>query len=246
MVLTSSTICDRDVNNKGDGKRTNIMSKSSNIAKRRKSALSVGGSEYKAKRDELVALAAQLFKDKGYKATTLADVAKHAGLDRATVYYYVGNKRELFREAGKGILDSNVAEAEKILRDQSLDPKQKICHLMEKLMISYDESYPQMYVYIQEEMHEVAKEPTPWAKEMMEKTRYFENAVRTIIREGMETGMFRRDIPERLATNALFGMFNWTHRWYNPKGPQTAKEIAEAFCKIFFEGTEVTDPRPAK
>lgn len=214
------------------------MSNSSNIARRRKSALAVGNSDYKAKRDELVRLAANLFKEKGYQSTTLADVAKHAGLDRATVYYYIGSKKELFREAVKDILDDNVATADRILADKTMNPREKLQALVEKLMLSYERSYPHMYVYIQEQMHGVAKEATPWAREMTNKTRYFQNAVRTLISQGIKQKMFRSDVNERLATNALFGMFNWTHRWFKPEGRQSAKEIADAFCKIFFEGME--------
>ena len=112
-------------------------------------------------------LAANLFKEKGYQSTTLADVAKHAGLDRATVYYYIGSKKELFREVIKDILDDNVAAADRILADKTLNPRQKLQTLLEKLMLSYERSYPHMYVYIQEEMHGVAKEATPWAKEKL-------------------------------------------------------------------------------
>ncbi len=218
------------------------MSQRSNIARRRKSALSVGGTDYKAKRAELVLLAAQLFKEKGYKSTTLADIAQHAGLDRATLYYYVSSKEELFREAVKGILDENLNQAERLLEESSLKPTEKLHQLMLRLMLSYDESYPHMYVYIQEEMHEVSNEPTPWAKEMMNQTRRFEAVVKELIGQCIADGAFRNDVSERLAANALFGMFNWTHRWYDPKGPQTAEEIAETFWSIFFAGMAPKQP----
>ena len=96
------------------------MIKSSNISRRRRSALSDGGTEYTAKREELVRIAAGLFREKGFRATRLADIAAAAGIDRASVYYYVGSKEELFRESVEGILDANLAGAERIAVDAKL------------------------------------------------------------------------------------------------------------------------------
>ena len=70
------------------------MSKVSNYSRRRESAQNEGGADYAAKREELVRIAARLFKEQGYQATKLADIAREAGMDRATVYYYVGSKEE--------------------------------------------------------------------------------------------------------------------------------------------------------
>ena len=48
------------------------MGQSSNISRRRASALEEGSSDYLAKRDELVEIAGRQFKAHGFKATTLA------------------------------------------------------------------------------------------------------------------------------------------------------------------------------
>ena len=212
------------------------MDEGSNISRRRKLALADGSAEYKAKRDQLVQAAAGLFKEKGYKGTTFNDIAVRAGIERATIYYYFGSKEELFREAVKGILDVNMAEATYLLKLKTLDPRQRLERLLEKLMISYEDNYPHMYVYIQERMAAVGSDTTPWALEMVRQTRSFEKTVTTLITQGVERGLIRKDIDVGLAVRALFGMFNWTHRWFKPGGRVSAKEIAQAFCSIFFDG----------
>src|SRR5437016_3091426 len=85
--------------------------KASNIARRRQAALAEGSADYTAKRDELVQLAVKLFQEKGFQATTLNDISKEAGLERATLYYYVSSKEELLQEAIQGMLKSNLDEA---------------------------------------------------------------------------------------------------------------------------------------
>lgn len=212
------------------------MTDTSNISRRRRAALADGSAEYKLKRDELVRVAAMLFKDKGYNATTLNDIAKSADLDRASVYYYIGSKEEFFKEVIKSAVDQNIEEVEKLLRVRSLDPVQKLEKLIALLMTSYDECYPYMYVYIQEQMHVVAEEGTSWAQNMAQQTHRFEKAALTLIDQGIQKGLLRTDVVPVLAANAMFGMLNWTHRWHKPEGRYSASEIASSFSKIFLDG----------
>lgn len=221
---------------KPDGIEKPKLVKASNIARRRQAALAEGGADYTAKRDELVQLAVKLFQEKGFKATTLNDLSKAAGLERATLYYYVSSKEELLQEAIQGMLKFNIDAAIRIVRLPDLGPKEKLQLLFERLMVSYEENYPHMYVYIQELMHEVPHDNTAWAKQMQKQTQQFEKMAMALIVQGIEEGIFRSDVSARIATNGIFGMFNWTHRWFRPNGKQSGKEVADTFCKIFLEG----------
>jgi AcrR family transcriptional regulator len=212
------------------------MATKSAISRRREAAMLDGSTEYAAKREELVRLAANVFRTKGYRSTTLNDIAKLAGLDRATVYYYVGSKEELFREAVQGLLDVNLVEAERLVHDKSILPREKLRHLIEILMLSYEENYPYAYVYIQQDMHKVADKGSPWAASMAKQTHRFEKAVLALINQGVQSGDLRADVVPELAANALYGMLNWTHRWHRPGGRHGARQIADAFAKVFLRG----------
>src|SRR5882724_8241213 len=215
--------------------RHNTMAQKSGISRRRAAALSDGGAEYAAKRNELIRVAANLFKDRGYRSTSLNDVAQVAGLDRATVYYYVGSKEELFREAVQGLLDDNVTRAEQLVRAK-LPAREKLEKIIELLVFSYDKNYPYAQVYIQQDMQKVADASTSWAKEMSLQTHRFEKAVLAIIHEGVKGGAFRADVPVDLIANTVFGVVNWTHRWYKPGGKHTPQAVADAFCKLVLDG----------
>lgn len=212
------------------------MEQGSNIARRRRSALSEGSADYRLKREEIVQAASRLFKERGYKAVTLAQVAEVAGVDRATIYYYVKGKEELLREAVEHLVDRNAMEAQRIFRDKELDAQSKLVALADMLMRSYEEHYPHMYVYIQQEMHHVSGDESEWAKSMARHTRRWETIFIKLVEEGIASGQFRSDIPPTIAVNAFFGMLNWTHRWFTPGGKRDAREIAGWFSEIFFKG----------
>lgn len=212
------------------------MATVSNISRRRRSAQADGSVDYAAKRTELLRIAARLFKEQGFQATKLADIAREAGLDRATVYYYVGSKEELFQETVESVLDANIAAAKALVDDPSLRAIDRLHAIFVTLMVSYEEEYPATFVYIQEQMHEVEAQETAWAQKIIKKTRAFDRTLLDFIRRAIDEGDLRADIPPRLVENALFGMLNWTHRWFIPGRGMTGREVAEAFWTIFTGG----------
>jgi len=212
------------------------VKRTSKISRRRRTAQSDGSADYAAQRVELLRIAAKLFKEKGFQSTTLADIAQEAGLDRASVYYYVGSKEELFHESVQGVVDDSITLAKKLLSDEKLSSLERLHWIYIALMVSYEENYPATFVYIQEQMHEVAVEETAWAQGMMKKMRAFDQILLGFIRGAIEEGDLRADVSPRLVENALFGMLNWTHRWFVPGGGMTGQQIAETFWAIFTRG----------
>ena len=212
------------------------MPELSKISRRRRSARFDGSADYAAKREEIVAIAARLFKQNGFQATRIVDIASAAGLDRATAYYYVGSKEELFREMIEDVLADVMAEGERLSSDPTLSWLERLHAIFLSLMDSYERNFPATFVYIQERMHQIQTEKSEWAQDIIVKARAFDQILLTFIRNAMETGELRDDIPARIVENALFGMLNWTHRWFIPGGGLTGVQVAEAFWSIFIDG----------
>lgn len=207
----------------------------SGISRRRLAAQRNPRADYATRRAEIVLAAAEVFREKGYQAATLNDIAERLGTDRASLYYYVADKEELFHETIKGVLDSNLEKAEQVYGDE-LGPVEKLTALVNIVLTSYEAGYPHMFVYIQEDMAQVLTSESSWATEMVGKTRRMERIFQSVIEDAIDNGEFREDISPRLAAYALFGMLNWTHRWFTPGKRFKAAELAEAFSSIFTNG----------
>lgn len=212
------------------------MSDDSNMSRRRRNARAEGAADYVAKRSQIIQAAATLFKERGYSATRLVDIARVAGLDRATIYYYVGSKEEMFRDAIEDMLTRNLEGATAIAANECWSVRERLTRVIQLLMTSYAENYPQLYVYIEEVMHSISREDTPWSRAVIKKTLDFEAVVRRLIDEGMKSGELRATMSSAMASFGLFGMINWTHRWFTPDGSTPARELADDFASIFFEG----------
>ena len=216
----------------------------SQIGRRREAALSGGRNAYVERRKKLIQAAARVFQEKGFGAASLGDVAIELGTDRASLYYYVSSKEELFHAVVFHVAEENVLVAETI-RDSDLPPADKLAEMIHELMLSYEKHYPYLYVYIQEKMAsfepEADQESSVWASDMFSLNTRYEAAINAVLREGIDQGVFKSLAPERVIAYGIVGMVNWSHRWFRPEGRLSADQISRAYAEIALKGLLV-DP----
>ena len=191
----------------------------------------MGDQDYQQRRAELIRTAASVFRRKGYSAANLQDIADELGIERASIYYYVSGKEELFRDVVAEAVRENIRMVEQI-RSEPRPAKEKVAAFVERLMASFEQHYPYLYVYVQESMTHM-DEDTPWTREMRQLARRFNDAVRDIIQGGFEDGSLCFPIQDaRLIANGIIGMCNWSHRWFSPDGPWTARQVSDTFASM--------------
>lgn len=207
----------------------------SGIARRREAARMAGDEHYVARRQEIIGVAAEVFREKGYDKASLNDIAAQMGTERASLYYYVASKEELFQEAVREVVETNLKAADRIMRRKD-DAQAKLAALAEQVIVSYADNYPHTFVYIQEDMRRVTAGETEWARDMARQTKRIEAITIKLIRQGIDEGTFRDDLDPQLASNGLWGMLNWTHRWYKPGGKHAGEDVARTFSELFLGG----------
>lgn len=211
-------------------------SEPSNIARRRVAARADSSPRYRERRGELVRAAATVFAERGFDNTTLRDVADGLGIDRATLYYYVSSKEELFREVvGAAVLDNT--EAVEAIRDSDLPPAEKVRAVVSGLMGSYADNYPYLYVWVREDMARVLTGEEDDGADLADLGRRYQVAVESIVREGIGSGDFVDFADPTVVAFGIIGTLNWTHRWYRP-GRRTPEDIAEVFSHLLLSGLE--------
>jgi TetR/AcrR family transcriptional regulator, cholesterol catabolism regulator len=208
----------------------------SNIGRRRDSAREHGKRHYLDRRREIARAAVEVFKERGLRGTTLGHVADHMGADRASLYYYISGKQDLFQEIVSEAVKVNLATAS-ALRDDAGAAPDRLRRLIEGLMLSYAEYYPLLYVLIQENLNHVPPEQSEWAEEMKRVNREYERVLIDIIEEGQKDGTLRMTARPWLVAYGIMGMVGWTNRWFNPhESPVDAQEIGTAFADTILLG----------
>jgi AcrR family transcriptional regulator len=206
----------------------------SGIEGRRRAAIAEGKVAYTTRRREVIEAAASVFRELGFEAATLNDVAAKLNTDRASLYYYVGSKEELLHEIVLVALSENVAAAERVSKRKG-STVEKIEALVEEMISSFDRNYPHMFVYTAD-MGRIAREESDWARAAVANTKRFQSILVSILEKGRAEGTLRSDLEPELCALALFGMVNWTHRWYRPGSKYTPEEVARTFSSLFLAG----------
>ena len=215
----------------------------SGISRRRAAARDEANPSYLQRRAEIVQAAARVFKAKGLQGTHLGDIAVESGADRASLYYSVGSKEELFHEVVRGAVEDNLARARAIRHGPGTAPD-KLRELLESLMISYADHYPILYVFIQENLSHVPDKHATWARDMRRVNKDYEQIVVDLVTAGMADGTIRSTGKPWIVAYGLLGMVGWTSRWYDPDTASVSpQEVAAAFADSLLLGLEQKSPR---
>jgi AcrR family transcriptional regulator len=142
-----------------------LAKKASAIGNRRTAAREDSSTNHQARRKEIGDAAIRVFNRLGYKGASMAAVAAELDLDRASLYYYISSKEELFDEIVRTVVERDVALAKKI-QASKMKPHRKLGDLIKALMSSYGEHYPLMYIYIRENLSHVSDKRSTWSQYM--------------------------------------------------------------------------------
>ena len=163
------------------------------------------------KLQKIIDTAAELFHQKGYRATTLDDVAKELGLTHAALYHYVSNKEKLLSEIYMRVLNrifKNISE----ISAMDIPPNEKLRLIIEEHIRNVIiKAIPMVSVFFSEENQLPKKELKKITKAKNEYNKIIEN----VIEEGIAQGIFRKVNP-KLQAYAILGMCIWVYKWYKP------------------------------
>jgi AcrR family transcriptional regulator len=190
---------------------------------------------HEARRQEIVDIAARLFAERGYHATSISDLADASGLHRGGLYHYIGSKENLLFDIHERFINPLLEEAHAI-EARGLAPDETLRELARALMHDIATYHDQVTVFLHE-WRTVAARDDKRADEVRAARQEFEAVITRALRRGVEQGMFDIAKPT-LAVLAFLGMFNYSYQWYRARDLE-ADEIAEVFCDFFLEGVRV-------
>ena len=214
-----------------------MTKKVSVIGRRRSEASKDSSPTYQARRKEICDAAIRVFHRQGYAKASLSQVAAELGFDRATIYYYFSSKDELFDDITRAVLEANAELAQRVANSK-MSARRKLRELIAAMMMSYSKHYPLLYIYIREDLRQVADSRSAWSEHMRKLNRVIEQAFIAIIEQGYEDQSFRRIGPPQIVAFGILGGINWSHRWYRPEAGESADEIGRTFAELALGGLD--------
>jgi AcrR family transcriptional regulator len=218
---------------------------SRSITQRRRSARREASAGYEQRRARLLEAAAEVFKEKGFGATSINDIAARLGSDRASVYYYYGSKQEIYLDLIRRAVEQIVVIAETTAAETG-PAAVRLRHLFEATLDGYERHHPYLHIFIQEDVRRFSPDDGPGNVELELWGSRFEKAFATVIKDGIDQGEFRATLDPHLAMLAMLGTINWSHRWFSPGERFSGQELGTGFVEIFLDGIRAPRARNSR
>lgn len=184
------------------------------------------------RRAELLALACRLFAERGFRATTVRDIADAAGILSGSLYHHFDSKESMIDELLRGFQDDLFGRYREIVAKQ-LGPRETLRAVITASFESIHKHHDEVAIY-QNEAQYLAQFPR--FSYLEERNVEFHELWTSILADGVRAGDFRSDLDIEVAYRFIRDTVWVAVRWYSPGGSLTAEDIAEQYLRILLDG----------
>jgi len=180
------------------------------------------------RKDEILKQATILFRQRGYSATSVRDLAQESGIEAPSLYSHFKSKEDIlqricFDMANAFMIGLSKAEKKKLPEDKL---KRAIKEHIKVVTQNLDAS-----AVMWNEWKHLTKSHLVDFKNMLHD---YEIWFKKIIKKGMKSGSFKNGDP-LLLSNLILSSLNGVPRWYNPE-VFSAKKLNTSTVATFYKG----------
>lgn len=172
----------------------------------------------------------ELFFKKGYFATSISDIAKGTGIQKASIYYHYASKEELLFS----ILKSTMEDLTEYLKNSLAGIED-----VEKRMRAAVHSHVRFHLERQKENFIANSElrglTSEHYKEIVKKRDEYECIFQGIIEEGSKKGVFA-GVDVKILSYAILTLCTAGASWFKPEGRLTSDEVAVIYENFIISG----------
>lgn len=181
------------------------------------------------KRRAALRVAARIFNEKGYHATSLDEIADEIGVTKTALYYYFKNKEQLLYECLKLTYDCGQSAR---LEAEQMDGSafEKLKHLYRCFMENLMEERGAYTT-----MANIRALPDDQQAELMERRKHLDRYSRMLIEKAIAEGALR-PVDVRITSNFFLGAVNWILRWHTEDDAMTPRDVSNHFLDLFMNG----------
>jgi AcrR family transcriptional regulator len=182
------------------------------------------------KKDAITKKAVRLFKEKGFSATSMRDLAEAIGVEAPSLYNHIGSKNEILQEICFKIANLFIAHIEEVeVSTQSVLMKMElIMRFHIKMMIDEYES-----VYISD--HEWKHLPEPYLSNFKNQRRIYRARLADIVQQGINNNELKKINPY-VAVLTILSAISGIESWQRSKKNADAKSLEENMVTILIDG----------
>ena len=171
---------------------------------------------------EIFRVAAGIFCERGFHATSIHEIAEAVQLTKAGLYYYIKGKRDLLYR----IMDLAMQSIEELVIEvagETTDPEERLRVVIHEhaQLVAQEGSAP--FAILVDELEGLEAEER---EAIARRQRRYVRFIRSILDELSQADRLRDGVEALPAAYALLGMVLWTPRWYTEGGSLTPSDVA--------------------
>jgi TetR/AcrR family transcriptional regulator, cholesterol catabolism regulator len=181
------------------------------------------------RKDQIRQKAQTLFRERGYRATSMRDLAETLGIEAASLYNHISSKEELLQQICFAMAGEFFEAIEPVV-GSLLEPKEKLRAALEAHLGVISANADASAVFL----HEWRHMGEPFLNDFKLMRRRYEKLFRAIIEEGIAQNVFRA-MDAMIATRTLLSGTNWTYETHRSHGKLAVEHLRE-IAGILLEG----------
>ena len=178
--------------------------------------------------DQLLDVAARLFGELGYEATTLEQIAQELGILKGSLYHYISSKAELHALVTSRRLEQLIDDVQQIA-DLDIAADEKLKRALRKHLGTIHDFYPESSQWF---VQPAPPRGVAACDSSESPNRTYEAVIQQIVADGIRTGTFRHDLDAQVMTLSVLGSANWLTLWYRRGGRLSIDEIGDTIITM--------------
>jgi AcrR family transcriptional regulator len=189
-----------------------------------------------SRRAELLAIAAGLFAEKGFKNTTVRDIADASGILSGSLYHHFDSKESMVDEILSTFQEELFAKYDAVLASDD-DARTKIEKAVRLSFEAIDQHRHEVAIFQNEADYLGGFDRFAYLAERNAQSR---DVWMTLLTEGVESGALRADLNVELTYRFIRDTVWVAVRWYRPGKELTHTDVADQYLHILLDGIAIS------
>jgi len=185
-----------------------------------------------SRKEQIFRTAAELFREKGYVASSMRDLAQKLGIEAASLYSHIRSKEEILHNICFDMAVEFRKSLEEVEKQKNLTASEKLRRGIIGHVQVMAKDLTASAVFMNEHRHL----SQPYLRDFLLLRINYINRFKSMIEEGVKTGEFKSNIDVKLAVMTLFSSFNWMPQWYQPGGVIDSVELGRQLTDMLVNG----------
>lgn len=184
-----------------------------------------------SRKEQVIRKAAELFREKGYAAASMRDLAQMLGIEAASLYSHIKSKEEILRTLCFDMATEFRASLDEVEKQNATASEKLRRGIIGHIQVMARDLTASA-VFMNEHRHL----SQPYLRDFLLLRINYINRFKKIIEEGVRSGEFKDTIDKKLAVMTLFSSLNWMPMWYDPVGAIEPVELGLQLADMLVNG----------